>query len=562
VSDTYQIRFRAPGAGANTGSLGDADSIFTNGPQTISDIVVSSGSNTLNMNLPIDPNGVVYESVLRNPVVGATLTMLRASTSMALPASCFADQAQQGQVTLGDGYYKFDLNFSQPECQPGFDYVIQVIQPATGFIGNPGDPSLIIPPITSAATAAGFDVPACLGSANDVILATANHCEAQASEFAPATSVVARTAGTNYYLKLTLDNNQLPGESQLFNNHIPLDPVLDAALAISKITSMVNVTRGQLVPYTITVNNTLPVLLQDLNIIDRFPAGFKYVPGSGRLNDVATEPVIDNLNRTLTWRDMTLDTGSTRTIKLLLVVGSGVSEGEYVNRAQAVNNLTSGNASEEATATVRVVPDPTFDCSDVIGKVFNDENHNGYQDQGEKGIAGARVMTARGLEATADAHGRFHITCAIVPNQDRGSNFILKLDERSLPSGFRLTTENPRVQRATRGKMLKYNFGATIHRVVRLDMADGVFEKDATEMRPQWKPRLDLLLDALKKAPSILRLSYMADIEDEDLVEDRLDAVKDEIEDRWQDLNCCYKLMIETEVFWRRGGPRKKGGFD
>ena len=405
-------------------------------------------------------------------------------------------------------------------------------------------------------------MPACLA---DAIPATANHCEAQVSAFAPPTSIPAASAGTSYYLKLTLDNNQIPKESQLFNNHIPLDPELDTALVVTKTTPMVNVTRGQLVPYTITVRNSLPAELQLLNVslIDTFPAGFKYVPGSARLNDIASEPVIDYSSLTLTWNGLTLDNETTHTIKLLLVVGSGVSEGEYVNRVVAtIAALSNGNTSEEATATVRVVPDPTFDCSDVIGKVFNDENHNGYQDEGEKGIAGARVMTARGLEATADAHGRFHITCAIVPNQDRGSNFILKLDERSLPTGFRLTTENPRVQRATRGKMLKYNFGATIHRVVRLDMADGVFEKDSTEMRPQWKPRLDLLVNTLKSAPSVLRLSYMADIEDEDLVEDRLDAVKEDIEDRWQDLNCCYRLMIETETFWRRGGPREKGGFD
>ena len=38
------------------------------------------------------------------------------------------------------------------------------------------------------------------------------------------------------------------------------------------------------------------------------------------------------------------------------------------------------------TATVRVMPDPDFDCSDVIGKVFDDANLNGVQDPGEAGI--------------------------------------------------------------------------------------------------------------------------------------------------------------------------------
>ena len=41
--DAYVLRFRAPGAGARTASLGIGDSPFTNGPQQISDIVVPSG---------------------------------------------------------------------------------------------------------------------------------------------------------------------------------------------------------------------------------------------------------------------------------------------------------------------------------------------------------------------------------------------------------------------------------------------------------------------------------------------------------------------------------------
>ena len=43
--------------------LGRADSEFTNGLQQITDIVVLSGSNLQNLNLPIDPNGVVYDAL-------------------------------------------------------------------------------------------------------------------------------------------------------------------------------------------------------------------------------------------------------------------------------------------------------------------------------------------------------------------------------------------------------------------------------------------------------------------------------------------------------------------
>jgi hypothetical protein len=110
------------------------------------------------------------------------------------------------------------------------------------------------------------------------------------------------------------------------------------------------------------------------------------------------------------------------------------------------------------------------------------------------------------------------------------------------------------VKRATRGKALRFNFGASIHRVVGLDMADAVFEPGSTEMRPQWKPRIALLLEELQKAPGILRLSYVADVEDEDLVDDRLAAVEKQIAKAWEVLG-GYELTIEPEIFWRRGAP-------
>ena len=60
--------------------------------------------------------------------------------------------------------------------------------------------------------------------------------------------------------------------------------------------------RGQLVPYEITVNNELGVALPDLSIVDRFPAGFRYVEGSARVDGVPIEPTING--QELTWTDL------------------------------------------------------------------------------------------------------------------------------------------------------------------------------------------------------------------------------------------------------------------
>jgi len=551
TTDQYEIRFLAPGAGPNTALLGMADSAFTNGLQRISGIVAGSGSIVQNLNLPIDPDGVVYNSLTRTPVAGVALAMVQASTRTPLPTSCFDDPAQQNQVTLASGYYKFDLNFSDPSCPSGGDYLIQVTVPGTNYVAAP---SQVIPPTTSDTTAT-FTVATCPGGPDDAIPST-NYCEAQPSEIAPGLSVPAGSTGTKYYLHVTLSNGQIPQYSQLFNNHIPIDPQLNGAVAITKTTSLVNVTRGQMVPYTIMVRNTMSVTLTDLAIVDTLPPGFKYVEGSGRYDGNPVEPVRNG--REVRWENVQLIPNQQHTIKLLAVVGAGVSEGQYVNQAQMATGLTGGYASGVATATVRVVPDPTFDCTDIIGKVFDDANLNGIQDGNEKGLGGVRVVSARGLIMKTDEYGRFHVSCAAVPNELRGSNFILKLDERSLPSGYRLTTNNPLVQRLTRGKAIKFNFGATIHRVVSLDIADGVFEPGTTTMRPQWVPRLDLLIEELRKGPAVLRLSYLADVEDAGLVTARLKAVQHEMSQRWAKLNCCYRLNIESETFWRRGAPAER----
>jgi uncharacterized repeat protein (TIGR01451 family)/fimbrial isopeptide formation D2 family protein len=549
--DHYEVRFTAPGSGPNTAKLGKADSAFTNSLQRITGILVPAGSNLLNLNLPIGPNGVVYNSLTRTPIAGVTLNMLRTGSSSTLPATCFDDPAQQGQITQASGYYRFDLNFTDPACSGGGSFVIKVTAPSSTFLAGE---SLLIPAASNASTAP-FSVPACPGGAADA-LPGVPFCEAQASEFAPPFSVPARSTGTKYYLNLILDSTAVPGSNQIYNNHIPIDTQIAAAFSITKTTPLLNVTRGQLVPYTITIGNLLGAALQGVQVVDRYPAGFRYVPGSARLDGVPTEPTV--AAGQLVWNGLSFGSSDHRTIMLLLAVGAGVGEGEFVNRAQVIQGLTGQPLSGEATATVRVIPDQTFDCTDVFGKVFDDVNRNGFQDPGEKGLPGVRVVTAQGLTAKTDQYGRFHITCAIVPNDLRGSNFVLKLDDRTLPSGYRMSTDLMQIKHATAGKALKFDFGASIYRVVAVDLSDAAFEPGSTEIRTQWKPRVDVLLGELRKAPSVLRLSYVADTEDAGLVERRLQALKRQVTEAWDADKDRYMLTIEPEVFWRRGAPPKR----
>src|SRR5204862_8295313 len=143
-------------------------------------------ANLQGLNLAIHPNGVVYNSMARTPIAGATLTLLDARSASPLPAGCFDDAAQQGQITLADGYYKFDINFSDPACPSGGDYLIGVTAPpGSSYVAGY---SQLIPPKSGASTAA-FSVPACPASAADPIPGTAMFREVPRSELAPASPV-------------------------------------------------------------------------------------------------------------------------------------------------------------------------------------------------------------------------------------------------------------------------------------------------------------------------------------------------------------------------------------
>src|SRR5215470_10118366 len=407
TAERYELQFTAPGAGQKTAKLGKADSAFTNSLQRITDIAVPSGSNLQNLKLPIGPNGVVYNSMTRAPIAGVAVNMLSAGNRTLLPATCFDDPVQQGQITQAGGYYRFDINFSDPACPVSSSYLVQVTAPTSTYVAGE---SKLIPAASDAATAP-FSVPACAGSIYDA-LPSIPYCEAQPSEFAPPASVPAGTTGTRYFLNLTLDGSAVPGSSQIYNNHIPLDPQLAGAFSITKTTPLRYVTRGQLIPYTITIGNVLGASMQGVRLVHTYPAGFRYVTGYARAAGGPAEPTL--AGRQLVWNSLSFGSSDHRTIVLLLAVGAGVGEGEFVNRAQVIEGSTGKPLSGQATATVRVVPDQTFDCTDVFGKVFDDVNRNGRQDPGEKGLPGVRVVTAQGLEAVTDPYGRFHITCAIV----------------------------------------------------------------------------------------------------------------------------------------------------
>ena len=314
-------------------------------------------------------------------------------------------------------------------------------------------------------------------------------------------------------------------------------------LTIKKTTPSGDVDRGMVVSYTITVENALNVVAGTLDVVDTLPVGFQYQPNSARLNGVSVTPEV--AGRRVVVPDVTVPPLTTITLTLQARITTGVQFGEHVNSANVFHPVTGAPLADSDTAVVRISPEPVFDCGDVIGKVFDDANRDGYQNQGEIGIAAVRLATVDGTVITTDQYGRYHVPCAALP-ADRGSNFILKLDTRSLPTGYRLTTENPRAVRLTRGKMFELNFGAAVTRIVRIDLNAAAFTGGVLSDRLH--DGINRLVAHIAADPSEIRLSYtlsrQAADQERAVARRALNSVEAALREVWRGQG-RYRLIIE-----------------
>lgn len=379
------------------------------------------------------------------------------------------------------------------------------------------------------------------------------------------------------------DGDDTDGNTVDDPTELAVDPTLaPTGLSLTKTTPRTVVTRGSTVPYTITVRNDNPVVSGQLDIVDVLPPGLLYVEGSATLGGVPI--TVEVQGRVITWPDVPVPPLSTVVATLQARVTNSAQPGDLVNVASLRNPATNGLLAERATATVRIEPEGVFDCGDVIGKVFDDRNRDGYQnppeegapitedaydpdgkygkyggapeviedDGTEPGLAGVRLVGVDGTVITTDAFGRYSVPCAMLP-ADHGSNFILKLDTRSLPAGYRLTTENPLVTRLTPGKMAEMNFGASIGKVVRVDLNANAFVSNdgKAALSPGLVAGIGKLLPQIAGDAPTLRLSYfVAQDADRAAVKQAralMDLVERHIRRVWRDVGRT-KLTIEQTV--------------
>ena len=421
-------------AGSNLAGMpesgGDAG---TEAYKTIGNITLSATDEITQQNLPLDPEGIVYDAVSRQPLAGVTVTI--SGPPGFDPATHLVGGAVvQNQVTGNDGVYQYLLQNGYPTGV----YTLAIAKAPVGY----GTVSALLP--------------ACSGTLN--VGAAPDPAFIQASETAPAANaarhdpaacsglVAGGAASTQYYMKLLITNGV---SAPILNNHIPLDAAVASGLALSKSGDRQTVELGDTVRYTIVLNQGAGSTISQAAVRDVLPAGFRFIPGTVTVNGVrAADPVL-GAGSVLGFKLGGAAGGKQLVLTYRVRVGVGSMQGDGVNRARAyacagtgasagatgcldqatLAPLAGAIASNEASFRVQVTGGVFTTDACVAGKVYTDCNRNGMQDAGEAGIPGVRLYIEDGTNFTTDADGKYSF-CGLSP-----TSHVIKVDPTTLPAG-------------------------------------------------------------------------------------------------------------------------------
>lgn len=284
-------------------------------------------------------------------------------------------------------------------------------------------------------------------------------------------------------------------------NYIKKIPDNEGELKVIKRALKRDIKVGEAAEYEIIVENNNESRFINIALKDLIPSGFKYIKGTTEITESGADGVLNTgddivrkeepiMGNGLNFPSFTMEPFTKYRVRYLLKPSIGVTFGKYKN--QAYVTLNGEKISNTATATVSIIGDALLDTASIIGKVFYDENANGYQDTGEKGIPGVRLITPTGIVAITDRFGRYHVPDEWVYSR-MGENYEIKLDTTTLPENVEVLSENPQVKRITPQGLSKFNFsvrgipGKKIEDKNRIYLKDGAIwvVNDSIEIEPE-----------------------------------------------------------------------------
>ena len=429
----YEIRFTKDGNRLpNVASSGGGAGVASGG--AIRNLTLHDGDDLTEQNLPLDPSGVVYDSVSRLPLAGAVVTF-SGPAGFDPARHLLGGLDALNQTTGSDGLYQFFLQNDFPSGA----YHLTVSRYPAGYTAAPSER---IPACVGIPTVGPVPDPALVQKSNTAPAAGTTPHQPDAC----AGMVPGGAPTTQYYFGFTIT----PQSAPILNNHIPLDPLVPAGLSLVKTGDKQQLEFGESLLYTVTVKQTGGSPVSQATVRDLPPAGFALVPGTVRVNG---KPVADPLPASgvaLAFNVGPLAAGKQAVLSYRMRAGVGSLQGDGVNRATAyacntVSGCLSGNAplagaasSNTGSFKVRLNAGVFTDQACVAGKVFVDCNNNHVQDGEELGVPGVRLYLEDGTSFTTDVEGKFSY-CGLSPK-----SHVLKADSLSLPRGSALTTTSSR----------------------------------------------------------------------------------------------------------------------
>ena len=237
---------------------------------------------------------------------------------------------------------------------------------------------------------------------------------------------------------------------------IPLDPESD--IILSKTADRASADVGDYINYTVIIQNAGQTSAA-IDLYDTLPMGFRYVPGTTRIESIfSEEPEISDDARLLTFDMDALPAGETVTLNYALLVGPGAFFGDAVNEAVARDPLFKP-LSNVARAKVKLEEDLLRSTSTIIGRV-TEQSCDGDAEWARPinrgvGVDGVRLYMETGAYVVSDADGLFHFE-----GISEGTH-VVQVDEETLPKGFELMTceENTRYAGVNNSKFIDVQGG-------------------------------------------------------------------------------------------------------
>lgn len=213
---------------------------------------------------------------------------------------------------------------------------------------------------------------------------------------------------------------------------IPLDPLANGVLFAEKTVDRKVADIGDFVNYKIEINSKAINLVRNLQVFDKLPFGFEYVPGTARVDgDTLADPT-GNVGPDLLFEIGDIEPGGKKTLTYRVYIGPGAERGDGINIALVQSDELIIKTSNEAKVEIEVRGGVFSDEALIVGKVFMDCDENNMQDASEMGIPGVRLYLENGNYVITDAEGKYSFY-AIKPNKH-----VIKIDNHSLPEGSRL----------------------------------------------------------------------------------------------------------------------------